>query len=182
MARPRGGSLRPRGPQLIAPAGARLVYGSLALAFLLGLLPWPEGWRWLVPDFTFLVLLYWNIHSPHRAGLGLAFVLGLLTDVARGVLFGLHALVYVAAAFAALTVRRRLENFLPPGQALQLAPLFLGKELAVLLLGFALGQKAIDWWYLAAGPMAAMLWLPVCLLLHRLGGRPPAGPAAAEGK
>jgi rod shape-determining protein MreD len=163
---------------LIAPASARLVYGSLALAYLLGLLPWPVDWRWLVPDFTFLVLLYWNIHSPHRAGLGLAFVLGLLTDAARGMLFGLNALVYVAAAFVALSVRRRLENFLPPGQALQLAPLFLGKELAVLLLGLAIGQTVVDWWHLAAGPMAALLWLPVCLLLHSLGGRPPAGPAA----
>lgn len=173
-----GHPLNPRGPQLIAPASARLVYGSLTLAFMLGLLPWPEGWRWLVPDFTFLVLLYWNVHSPHRAGLGLAFVLGLLTDAARGVLFGMHALVYVAAAFVALSVRRRLENFLPPGQALQLAPLFLGKELAVLLLGLAIGQTVINWWHLAAGPMAALLWLPVCLLLHRLGGRPSAGPAA----
>lgn len=177
-ARPWGRSLSPQGPQLIAPASARMVYGSLALAFVLGLLPWPQGWRWLVPDFTFLVMLYWNIHSPHRAGLGLAFVLGLLTDAARGVLFGMHALVYVVAAFVALSVRRRLENFLPPGQALQLAPLFLGKEVSVLLLGIAIGQKVIDWWSLAAGPMAGLLWLPVCLLLHRLGGRPPAGPAA----
>lgn len=171
-------TLAPRGPQLVAPASARLVYGSLAVAFLLGLLPWPGQWRWLVPDFAFIVLLYWNIHAPHRAGLGLACVLGLLTDAARGVLFGLHGLVYVLAAFAALTVRRRLENFLPPGQALQLAPLFVGKELAVLLLGLAAGQTVIDWWALAAGPMAALLWLPVCLLLHRLAGRPSAPPAA----
>lgn len=173
-------ALRPRGPQLIAPASARLVFGSLALAYLLGLLPWPLAWRWLVPDFTFLVLLYWNVHSPHRAGLGLAFVLGLLTDVARGVLFGMHALVYVAGAFVALSLRRRLENFQPPGQALQLAPLFLGKELAVLLLGLTIGHTVVDWWHLAAGAVAALLWLPVCLLLHRLGGRPPAVPAASE--
>lgn len=171
-------TLVPRGPQLVAPASARLVYGSLGVAFLFGLLPWPGQWRWLVPDFAFIVLLYWNIHATHRAGLGLACVLGLLTDVARGVLFGLNGLVYVLAAFAALSVRRRLENFLPPGQALQLAPLFVGKELIVLLLGLAAGQTVVDWWALAAGPIAALLWLPVCLLLHRLAGRPSAPPAA----
>ncbi|MCS6786798.1 MAG: rod shape-determining protein MreD [Thiobacillaceae bacterium] len=170
--------LSPRGPQLIAPAGARMVYGSLAVAFLLGLLPWPAGWRWLVPDFTFVVMLYWNIHSPHRAGVGLACGLGLLTDMAYGTLLGLNGLLYVFAAFAALSVRRRLENFAPPGQALQLAPIFLGKELALLLLGLAVGQAAVDWWYLAAGPVAALLWLPTCLLLHRLAGRPAAAPAA----
>ncbi len=170
--------LTPHGPQLVAPASARLVYGSVALAYVLGLLPWPTEWRWLVPDFTFLTLLYWNIHAPHRAGLGLAFILGLLTDAARGVLFGIHALVYVLGAFAILALRRRLENFLPPGQALQLAPLFVGKELVVLLLGLGAGAQVVDWWYLAAGPMAALLWLPACLLLHHLGGRPPAGPAA----
>lgn len=171
-------SLAPRGPQLIAPASTRLVYGSLAVAFLLGLLPWPGQWRWLVPDFSFIVLLYWNIHAPHRAGLGLACLLGLLTDAARGVLFGLHGLVYVLAAFAVHSVRRRLENFLPPGQALQLAPLFVAKELTVLLLGLAVGHSVVDWWTLAAGPMAALLWLPVCLLLHRLAGRPSATPVA----
>lgn len=173
-----GASLAPRGPQLIAPASAQLVYGSLAVAFLLGLLPWPAQWRWLVPDFSFIVLLYWNIHAPHRAGLGAACLLGLLTDATRGVLFGMHGLVYVLAASTALSVRRRLENFLPPGQALQLGPLFVAKELAILLLGLAAGQTVIDWWMLAAGPMAALLWLPVCLLLHRLAGRPSAASAA----
>ncbi len=165
-------SLAPRGPQLIAPASARLVFGSMAAAFLLDLLPWPAGWTWLVPDFAFVVMLYWNIHAPHRAGLGMAFVLGLLSDTARGVLFGLHALVYVTAAFIALSVRRRLENFPPPGQALHLAPLFLGKEVMVLVVGMAFGRSVIDAWQLAAGPVAALIWLPVCLLLHRLGGRP----------
>lgn len=171
--------MNPRGPQLVAPASARLVYGSLALAFALGLLPWPVGWLWLVPDFTFLVLLYWHVHDPHRIGLGAAFVLGLLTDAACGMLLGMHALVYVAAAFIALSLCRRLENFSPPGQALQLAPLFLAKPLAVLLLGL-IGQTVVDWRYLAAGPVAALLWLPVCLLLNRLSGRPPAGLAATQ--
>lgn len=172
--------LPPTGPQLVAPARGRLVYGSLTVAFLLGLFPWPEQWRWLIPDFGFVVLLYWNVYAPHRAGLGLACGLGLLTDAARGVLFGLHGLVYVLAAFAALSVRRRLENFLPPGQALQLAPLFIAKEIAVLLIGLTAGQTVVDWWILTSGPVAALLWLPVCLLLHRLAGRPSAAPAATD--
>lgn len=167
-------SLAPRGPQLVAPAGARLVIGSLAVAFLVGLLPWPAAWLWLVPDFAFIVMLYWNIHAPHKAGLGVAFVLGVLTDVASGVLLGLHALVYVVAAFVALSVRRRLENFAPPGQALHLAPLFLGKEALVLLVGLALGRGVTEWWQLSSGVVGALLWLPACLLLNRLGGRPSA--------
>ncbi len=173
-------TLRPQGPQLIAPASARLIYGSLVLSFLVGLLPWPLAWRWLVPDITFLVLLYWNIYAPHRVGLGVAFLYGLLTDVARGVLFGLHALIYICSSFIVLTLRRRLENFQPPGQALQLAPLFVAKELMVLLLGLAVGQHMIDWWHLAAGPIAALLWLPVCLALQSLSGHPPTGREDAQ--
>ncbi|MCU0840121.1 MAG: rod shape-determining protein MreD [Thiobacillaceae bacterium] len=172
-------SLAPRGPQLAAPAGAALVIGSIAFAFLLGLLPWPVGWHWLVPDFAFLVLLYWNINEPHRAGLGVAFLLGLLVDAAQGVLFGLHALVYVIAAYLALSLRRRLEKFSPAAQALQLGPVFVGKEALVLLVGLAFGRIAIDWGELASGLLATLLWIPACLLFGRLGGRPVSVQASA---
>jgi rod shape-determining protein MreD len=163
--------LPPRGPQLVAPPGPHMVYGSLALAFLFTLLPWPSWAFWLVPDFTLMVLVYWNIQAPLRAGLGVAFVLGLLTDASHGVLFGLYALTYVSSAFVTLHLRRRLENFRPLGQALQIGPVFIVQQLAVLLLGLAAGHIPVDWWQVTSGVMATLLWLPLCLLLNHATGR-----------
>jgi rod shape-determining protein MreD len=164
--------LLPQGAELAAPASRTKVYATLLAALSLTLLPWADGIRWLVPDFTLMVLLYWCIHAPRISGLGSAFTFGLVTDVAHGVLLGLNALAYCAAAFVVLLLHRRLEGFAPPAQSLQLAPLFLGKEALVLTLGLAVTRGEADWRYLAAGLVAATLWLPLAMLLNHVTGRP----------
>lgn len=172
MTMPPDKPLLPQGPELIAPASLKRVAGSLALAFLLTLLPWAEDWRWLIPDFTLMALLYWHIHAPRHTPMGLAFGLGLLTDATRGALFGQHAVAYAMTAYLALVLRRRLENFTAPARAVQLAPLFIFKELAILLLGLIFVKQTTDWRYLAAGVVAALLWLPLAMFFDRLAGRP----------
>lgn len=162
--------LVPQGPELRAPVSGRLVLGSLVLAYLATQLPWPDGIRWLIPDFTLLVLLYWCIHAPHRANLGLALFLGLLTDFTLGGLLGQHALTYTLAAFAALTLRRRLENFQVSGRALHLVPIFFGQQTLTLLLGLAFHLPDVDWRFLIAGLFAAPVWIPVAHVLDRLTG------------
>lgn len=164
--------LLPQGAVLAAPPTRTKVYGSLAMALAASLLPWSEQIRWLVPDFSLMVLLYWNIRAPRLAGLGAAFVLGLVTDVARGVLMGLNALAYCAATFVILMVQRRLEGFDAPRQSLQVAPILLGKEALVLALGLMMGLRQADWRWLAAGFLAALLWLPLAMLADRVTGRP----------
>ncbi|PIV88818.1 MAG: rod shape-determining protein MreD [Hydrogenophilales bacterium CG17_big_fil_post_rev_8_21_14_2_50_63_12] len=164
--------LLPQGAALAAPATRAKVMSTLFAALCLTLLPWADGLRWLLPDLTLMVLLYWCIHAPRLAGLGIAFALGLLTDVTHGLLLGLDALAYCGAAFVALMVQKRLEGFDVPRQTLQLAPLLLGKEALVLTLGLAFGRGEADWRYLAAGLLAALLWLPLAMLLDRVAGRP----------
>lgn len=173
-------SLPQRGPELIAPASTRLIILSFVLAVLLDLLPWPRAALWLVPDFPLMVLLYWNTHEPRRAPMWLAFLLGLVADVAHGVLLGLHALAYVTASFGALLVQRRLANFGPMGQAMQLAPILLGARLLVLVVGLAMSRGEVAWAYLAGGLAGALLWYPMCLLLNRVTGRPDEPPSPAS--
>jgi rod shape-determining protein MreD len=162
--------LVPQGPELLAPVSARMVAGTLALGYLATLLPWPDGIRWLVPDFTLIVLLYWCIHAPDRASLGLAMALGLLNDLTQGGLIGLHALTYTLSAFAGLRLRRRLENFEVSGRALHLAPVFLGQQALSLLLGLAFHLPDVDWRFLAAGLSSAVLWIPLAHVLDKMTG------------
>ena len=161
-----------QGAELAAPPTRTKVYASLALALAATLLPWDDGIRWLVPDFTLMALLYWNIRAPRLAGLGAAFTLGLVTDVARGVLMGLNALAYCVATFVILMLQRRLEAFDPPRQSLQIAPVLLGKEVLVLTLGLMMGYRDSDWRWLAAGVTAGLLWLPLAIVVDRVTGRP----------
>lgn len=164
--------LVPQGPQLLAPVPARLVAVTLALAFMLTLLPWPDEVAWLVPDFTLVALLYWSIVAPRLAGLGVAFGLGLIGDATHGLWMGQYALSYVLSVYIALSLQRRLENFPLFGRALHLAPILFGQSLLVLLTGVWFGARETDWNFLAGGVLAALIWLPVAILLDRLGGRP----------
>lgn len=166
----------PKGAALVAPPGRTLVWGLMALALVLNLSPWPDHLQWLAPDFVLLVLLYWSIRTPHLAGLGVAFLAGLIVDVERGMHLGLNALAFTAAAFVVLRLRRRLERFGPAGQALHLAPLLVAKEALVLVLGLGFGHGDADWRWLAGGVVMALLWLPLAWLLDRVIGRA-AGPA-----
>lgn len=162
--------LVPQGPQLIAPVSRKLVYGTLALAYLFSLLPWPAGVLWLVPDLTLVFLFYWLIHAPHATGMTLALAIGLLIDVTQGSLIGQHALTYVVAAFLVIQVRRRLENFIVAGRALHLAPLFIGQQALLLVIGVVFSLPDTDWRYLAAGLVAALAWIPVAHVLDRMTG------------
>jgi len=169
-----------QGSVLTQPPTRAKVWGTLMVALLLSLLPWHDQTLWLAPDFVLMVLLYWNIYAPRLAGLGMAFGLGLVIDVAHGVLMGLNALAYCAASLAVLAVRRRLENFDVPRRTVQVAPILLAKEVLVLGIGLMAGRDNVDWRWLAAGLVAGLLWMPLAWLLDRLCGRPGLTGKAAE--
>jgi rod shape-determining protein MreD len=169
-----GKAFLPKGAEVAEPPGRLKVWGLIGLGLAMNLSPWPDEVRWLVPDFALMALIYWHIHMPRLAGLGAAFLLGLVVDVVRGVHMGLNALAYCAAAFVVLLVRRRLEKFDAPRQTLQLAPVFVGKEALVLTLGLWFGHGQADWRWLAGGVLATLLWTPLCWVLDRVTGRPAA--------
>lgn len=91
---------------------------SLLLALLLGLVPLPGALPALRPYWLALVLAYWLLETPDRVGLGTAFVLGLLADLAFGGLLGEQSLRLVVLAFILERFRARLRFFPVSQQAL----------------------------------------------------------------
>jgi len=96
---------------LLLPASYRFILFSLLLALIWNLAPWSGVGLMLRPDFLALVLLYWGIHQPRKIGMGAAWLMGLVIDVANGSLLGQHALAYCLMMFAALLVHRRILMF-----------------------------------------------------------------------
>jgi rod shape-determining protein MreD len=173
MKKPR--ALLPRGHAIRPPPANVLVFLSLAVAYLLVLLPWPDAQRWLLPEFVLLPLVYWHIHAPRPIGLGAAFFLGLLLDLTHGILIGLYAVTYVLVAFVILTLRRRLDRFPPTAQALQVAPVFFGQAVLFWLIGLMFGLPQADDRFLAGTAITALLWWGLATTLDRLTGRVPLG-------
>ena len=165
-------NLYPGTPQeILRPAKTGFIVATLIAALLLNLLPW-SGWGLSVrPDFVALVLLYWCIDQPRKIGFGIAWLLGLLMDVADGSLFGQHALAYTIVAYAGIVLHRRVQRFSITPQVLHVVPLLLLNDIIVLLIRLAAGSDLPGYWYFLGSVIGGLLW-PALSFLLKLPQRP----------
>ena len=89
----------------------RLFLLAATLALLLALMPMPTWLAVIKPMGLALVLTYFALEAPEAAGLGHAFILGLVADVLYGGLLGEHALRMVILVYLTLRFRHRLRFF-----------------------------------------------------------------------
>ena len=146
---------------------------SILVAILLGLVPLPAPLQPLRPYWLALVVAFWIIEEPERAGLGFAFVVGLVADLAFGTLLGEQALRLVIMAFILQRFRARLRFFPLSQQALAIGALLLNDRIVSAAIHLALGQPTLPWHYWWAPVLGMLLWPPLFLLLDalRLGRR-----------
>lgn len=151
--------------QLLRPVKGRFVLFALISGLMFNLLPWQGAGLMLRPDMVALVLVFWCIHQPRMVGMGAACLLGLMLDVADGMLLGQSALAYTLLAFAALLLRRRILLFPLVQQALHILPLLLLLQLATLGIKLAAGSSFSGWGYFLASFVGALSWPVVASLL-----------------
>ena len=155
--------------RILLPVRPWFIYLSLIVALLLNFLPtahWPG-----MPDWVALVLCFWSVREFRRVGMGWAFVLGLLMDVADGSLFGQHALAYALLAYAAEYFRRRVLRFSLWQQAAQVAVL-LGLCAGLVLLVRYVGGAPLPRWTYAVPPLVGALLWPVLTVALQWTQRP----------
>lgn len=158
---------------ILLPVNSSFIVFSLALAFLLNLLPW--GKLIGIPDFVAIVLLFWNIHQPRKVGMGIAFVLGILMDVHSASLFGEHALAYTLLSYGAIMIHRRVLWFSFGVQALHVLPLLVLAQIVPFLIRLLMGAAFPGWGYLIDGFVEAALW-PLASILLLMPQKRPADP------
>ena len=113
------------------------------------------------------------IEDPDRVGLGFAFVMGLLADLAFGGLLGEQALRLVVMAFILQRFRAQLRFFPLSQQALAIGGLLVNDRVVTAAVHFTLGEPQLPWTFWWAPLLGMLLWGPVFLLLDtfRLGRR-----------
>lgn len=149
--------------RLLQPARSWFIYATLFLALMLNFLA-PATWR-MLPDWIALVLCFWSVREFRRIGMGWAFILGILMDVANSSALGQHALAYVVLAYLASTLSRRILWFPLFEQALHVLPLLLLTQLIQLLIRMAAGGGMVGIDFFAGPLIAAVLWVPATYLL-----------------
>lgn len=141
---------------------------SLLLALLLSVMPMPPSIAEFRPYWPALVLSYWLLETPHRAGLGLAFLLGLTADLVSGTLLGEQALRLCVLAFIALRFRARLRFFPLWQQSLAVLVLLLNDRVVVMMVRGFTGEGMPPWEFWLAPAVGMLLWPWVFLLLDDL--------------
>ncbi|MFT4247399.1 MAG: rod shape-determining protein MreD [Pseudomonas sp.] len=146
---------------------------SLVAGLLLGLLPLPAPVQPLRPYWLALVLTYWVIEEPDRAGLGLAFGAGLVADMLYGTLLGEQALRLVVMTFILQRFRARLRFFPMSQQALAIGGLLVNDRIVSVAVHLAVGEPTLPWSYWWAPLLGMALWPLLFVLLDalRLGRR-----------
>ncbi len=163
----RSGAFTPARPEeILRPVNGWFILLTFVLALLLNIAPAAGVVLALKPDFLALVILYWCIQEPRYVGVGVAWTLGLVMDVADATLFGQHALAYAFLAYAAEYFRRRVLRFPLWQQAPQVAVLLLLCAALVLLVRFVGGAPMPGWHYLLPSVVGALLWPLVSVLLQ----------------
>lgn len=140
---------------------------SLALAFLMSMLPLPmtlQAWR---PDWVALILIFWVMHAPATVGIWFGLCCGLMLDVLLAVPLGLHALTLLIQLYFVQMLRRWTGVFsIRQTTMLVLMLLLLGRALQYLVLQL-LGEPPVLHGYFLPAVASALLWPTVMLSLQR---------------
>jgi rod shape-determining protein MreD len=84
---------------------------TVAAGLLLAIVPLPAWLDAVRPDLALLAIIYWCLTSPRIAGLGYAWLSGLMLDVLKGIVLGQHALGFLLVAFLTHRLQLRMRMF-----------------------------------------------------------------------
>ena len=149
--------------RILLPVRPWFIYFSLFVALMLNFLS-TSHWA-MVPDWIALVLCFWSVREFRRIGMGWAFMLGIIMDVANSAALGQHALAYVVLAYLASTLSRRILWFPLVEQALHIFPLLLLVQFIQVLIRLVAGSTSPGLEYFVGPMIATLLWVPATYLL-----------------
>jgi len=141
---------------------------TVILALMLAISPLPDWASPFLPSWVALTLIYWSMVAPENYSVGIAWIVGLVLDVAQGTLLGQHALVLSLVVYVTVKFHLQLRQF----PLLQLtvtvfAMLALYQFVLFWINGVAgVNAPAVTYW----GPMisGALVWPLLTLVLARV--------------
>lgn len=87
------------------------VLACIVLALILAIVPVPAWATPYRPDWAALTLIYWSVALPRSYGIGTAWLVGIVLDVAQGTLLGQHALALSLIAYITVKFHLQLRVF-----------------------------------------------------------------------
>ncbi len=137
----------------------RVVIPTMIIGLMLVMLPLPEWAQPFRPDWVTLVMIYWVMALPANVGVTVAWMFGLLLDVAQGAILGQHALGLVLVAYLVMLQYQRIRVFSLLQQSLVIFVLLMIKQLLVLWVSGIVGQAPEEIFsYFLPSLVGAIIW------------------------
>lgn len=76
-----------------------VIWLTLLIGLCVQIIPWSPEYNMFKPHLLMLIMVYWLIALPHRIGMGMAFLLGIILDLFSGSLLGIHAFIFSCVAY-----------------------------------------------------------------------------------
>ncbi|HFB64420.1 MAG TPA: rod shape-determining protein MreD [Aeromonadales bacterium] len=145
-------------------------FAYIQFSFLLGLaltiVPFSGSFGSLNPQWLVLVVAYWGIYLPERAGIITAWFWGLFLDVALGTHMGLHALSLALVSYMTVILYLRLRMY-PLWQQMFFIWLLAGLDkLVTFQLMNVFMPMEVDWHYWMSTLTTALIW-PLILVMFK---------------
>jgi rod shape-determining protein MreD len=93
------------------PARHGPVIASIIVALMLAMAPLPDWAESFRPGWVVLTLIYWSMTYPGSYSVGIAWIAGLVLDVAQGTLLGQHALAMSIVIYVTVKFHLQLRQF-----------------------------------------------------------------------
>jgi len=148
--------------------GKIVIAGSFLVALLLTAMPLPEwavNWR---PAWVAMVLAYWCMALPHRVGIGIGWLLGILVDVMQGALLGQNAIGFAIIAYLVINSHQRMRMFPFLQQALLIGLMVSFSLLLSLWVRGIMGVPPHSWTYWMPVFTSMLLWPWLFIILRDL--------------
>jgi rod shape-determining protein MreD len=149
--------------RLLLPPRPWYIYATLGLGLIGNLAT--TGPLSFLPDWLAMVICFWSIREFRKVGMGTAFVLGVLMDVADASMMGQHALAYVLVAYLSSSLSRRIMWFPLQQQALHVLPILLLAQLVQFAVRMIGGGDFPGFGYFVGPLLATLLWVPGTYLM-----------------
>lgn len=145
-----------------------LIALSFFMSVVLTIMPVPEWVSTYRPEWVALVLIYWCMALPNLVGVGMAWLLGLLVDAAKGALLGQHALGFAITAYIAIHLHQRVRVYPLSQQMIVVGFILLPYMSLTLWVKGIRGEAPHTWLYWAPLLSSMLLWPFVFMLLRAL--------------
>lgn len=142
------------------------ILSSIFIALILAVLPMPEWTLWMRPAWVLLVLIYWTIAFPHKVGMAVAWVTGLIMDLLNGTLLGEHALAYTVVIYFVSTMYIRIRMYPILQQSLSVLFFVLMYQFILYCIQGFIGKLPVSHLYWLSSLTSMLLWPWLFILLR----------------